>query len=78
MELKLKALILDEVHNIEVVRLLLEHKVNHVGHWYWQKQLRFYLRNSKCGVIAIGSVTAFLLRCLRIKYIHVHVLCCDV
>ena len=49
MELKLKALILDEVHNIEVVRLLLEHKVNDVGHWYWQKQLRFYLKSSKLG-----------------------------
>ena len=60
MELKLKALILDEVHNIEVVRLLLEHKVNHVGHWYWQKQLRFYLRNSECeGDGNQYSVTAF-------------------
>lgn len=47
MELKLKSLILDAVHNIEVVKLLLEHRVSSVGHWYWQKQLRFYLRTSE-------------------------------
>ena len=47
MELKLKALVLDTVHNIEIVQLLLKEKVNDVGNWYWQKQLRFYLRNGK-------------------------------
>ena len=45
MELKLKALILDAVHNIDVVKLLIDRGVSSVNNWSWQKQLRFYLRN---------------------------------
>ena len=47
MELKLKALVLDSVHNIEIVRGLQGEKIQNVASWSWQKQLRFYLRESK-------------------------------
>ena len=43
LELKLKALILDAIHCISIVRSLLGDKVETTGHWLWQKQLRFYL-----------------------------------
>ena len=38
--LKLKALILDTIHNIEVVQLLEEHRVSAIDDWLWAKQLR--------------------------------------
>ena len=47
MELKIKALVLDTVHNIEIVRQLQEMNINNVMSWYWQKQLRFYLRSGE-------------------------------
>ena len=47
MELKLKALVLDSVHNIEIVHGLQGEKIQNVASWSWQKQLRFYLRESK-------------------------------
>lgn len=40
LQLKLKALILDLIHSIEVVERLMESKVKSVGAWLWQKQLR--------------------------------------
>ena len=40
LELKLKALILDTIHNIDVVTFLIENKVRDLGEWQWQKQLR--------------------------------------
>lgn len=45
LELKLKALILDTVHSIDVVQTLIHSGVKKTGHWLWQKQLRFYLKN---------------------------------
>ena len=59
MELKLKALILDAVHNIEIVRMLLSHVNASVSSWQWQKQLRFYLRNGERGVCACVRVCVF-------------------
>jgi dynein heavy chain 2 len=47
LELKLKALILDTIHNIEVIQLLIQNKIRSPEDWLWQKQLRlvlFYLR----------------------------------
>ena len=41
LELKLKALILDTIHHIEIVKKLIASKVWAVDHWLWQKQLRF-------------------------------------
>ena len=40
LDLKLKALILDTIHNIEVVELLIEKNVKSKDEWLWQKQLR--------------------------------------
>jgi len=41
LELKLKALILDMIHNIEVVEQLSTSSLSDVADWQWQKQLRF-------------------------------------
>ncbi|KAI5098641.1 cytoplasmic dynein 2 heavy chain 1, partial [Silurus meridionalis] len=43
LQLKLKALILDVIHNLSVVRELLEVQVRSADDWAWTKQLRFYL-----------------------------------
>ena len=40
LELKLKALILDTIHNIEVVEQLNTSSLTDVADWQWQKQLR--------------------------------------
>lgn len=40
LELKLKALILDSIHNIEVVEQLNTSSLTDVADWQWQKQLR--------------------------------------
>lgn len=40
LQLKLKALILDLIHHIDVVEQLSEAKVKSTGAWTWQKQLR--------------------------------------
>ncbi|CAG0920502.1 unnamed protein product, partial [Notodromas monacha] len=47
LELKLKALILDTVHNIDVVTQLITANVKDVADWGWQKQLRYYLDSNK-------------------------------
>ncbi|ROT63098.1 hypothetical protein C7M84_019029 [Penaeus vannamei] len=43
LELKLKALILDTIHNIDVVQILLQANTTSLSDWPWQKQLRFYV-----------------------------------
>jgi dynein heavy chain 2 len=40
---KLKALILDLIHNLDVIKQLEDGKVTSSDNWLWQKQLRFYL-----------------------------------
>jgi dynein heavy chain 2 len=47
LELKLKSLILDTVHNVDIVQQLLRDDVKDAGEWLWQKQLRFYAERSK-------------------------------
>lgn len=42
MKLKLKALILDIIHNIDVVSQLMKDNVTSTKEWIWQKQLRYY------------------------------------
>jgi dynein heavy chain 2 len=44
LQTKLKALILDLIHNTEVVRTLIENQVRDVNDWMWHKQLRFYMK----------------------------------
>ncbi|KAI1893942.1 hypothetical protein AGOR_G00128840 [Albula goreensis] len=47
LQLKLKALILDVIHNIEVVKQLSEAQTHSTEAWAWKKQLRFYLRQDR-------------------------------
>ncbi len=43
---KINNLVLDLIHNIDVVKNLVENKVATTGDWIWQKQLRFYVQPS--------------------------------
>ena len=51
LELKLKALIMDTIHNIEVVEMLSDLQVASVGDWKWQKQLRYCIARSGTAVM---------------------------
>ncbi|XP_037123246.1 cytoplasmic dynein 2 heavy chain 1 isoform X1 [Syngnathus acus] len=51
LQLKLKALILDIIHNISVVKHLKQAGVSDLEAWAWQKQLRFYMGPDKCCYI---------------------------
>ena len=53
LSLKLKALILDTIHNIDVVRQLIDGGVRRKEDWLWQKQLRYYLGADKAAVISM-------------------------
>lgn len=44
-ELKLKALILDIIHNIDVVKQLNQVQVHTIEDWAWKKQVRFYMKS---------------------------------
>lgn len=46
LNLKLKALILDIIHNIDVVSQLIKSNVSSTEEWIWQKQLRYYMKTS--------------------------------
>ncbi|KAF0030538.1 hypothetical protein F2P81_017269 [Scophthalmus maximus] len=48
LQLKLKALILDIIHNIGVVKQLKQADVTSPDAWAWKKQLRFYMGPDKC------------------------------
>lgn len=48
LQLKLKALILDIIHNISVVKQLNQTGVSNPEAWGWKKQLRFYMGSDKC------------------------------
>ena len=58
LELKLKALILDTIHNIDVVRALSDADVRSVDDWLWQKQLRYYLSGGGDGAARVCMVDA--------------------
>ena len=47
LKLKLKALILDLIHFIDVIDQLQKENVRSTGDWVWQKQLRFYVDKKK-------------------------------
>lgn len=51
LQLKLKALILDVIHNIGVLKQLRQAGVTGADAWAWKKQLRFYMRADRCCVI---------------------------
>jgi len=42
-QLKMKSLVFDIVHNIDVVGQLIKKKVDRLDDWQWKKQLRYYL-----------------------------------
>lgn len=52
---KIKALVMDLIHNIDVVRQLQEAKVNAVDSWVWQKQLRFYLKGDAAVIRMVDA-----------------------
>lgn len=74
LQLKLKALILDVIHNISVVKQLNQAGVTSPDSWAWRKQLRFYMDTNKCCVIhmvdAQFSYTYEYQVCLRVRYIQ--------
>ncbi|KAK2517344.1 Dync2h1 [Columba guinea] len=55
LELKLKALVLDIIHNIDVVKQLNQAQVHSVEDWAWKKQLRFYMKDQKCYVQMVDA-----------------------
>ena len=48
--LKVKALVLDLVHSMDVVDQLLAADCGDAAQWIWQKQLRYYIEGGKCVV----------------------------
>ncbi|XP_009895076.2 cytoplasmic dynein 2 heavy chain 1 [Dryobates pubescens] len=55
LELKLKALILDIIHNIDIVKQLNQAEVHSVEDWAWKKQLRFYMKDQKCYIQMVDA-----------------------
>uniref|UniRef100_A0A8C3GF25 Cytoplasmic dynein 2 heavy chain 1 n=1 Tax=Cairina moschata TaxID=8855 RepID=A0A8C3GF25_CAIMO len=55
LELKLKALILDIIHNIDLVKQLNQAQVHNAEDWAWKKQLRFYMKDQKCYVQMVDA-----------------------
>ena len=55
LELKLKALILDTIHHIDIAKKLLASKVWSAEHWLWQKQLRFYLERDNVKIRMVDA-----------------------
>lgn len=56
LELKLKALILDIIHNIDIVKQLNKVQVHTIDDWAWKKQVRFYMKSDHtCYVQMVDS-----------------------
>lgn len=55
LELKLKALILDIIHNIDLVKQLNQAQIRSAEDWVWKKQLRFYMKDQKCYVQMVDA-----------------------
>ena len=54
-DLKYKALIMDTVHNMDVVKQLKDARTRNVYDWLWQKQLRFYLDSNKAVIRMVDA-----------------------
>ncbi|KAJ1562887.1 Cytoplasmic dynein 2 heavy chain 1 [Nowakowskiella sp. JEL0078] len=54
-ELKIKSLILDIIHFMDVVKQLQKTKVSSVIDWEWQRQLRYYFTNEKGCFMKMNS-----------------------
>lgn len=58
LELKLKALILDTIHSIDVVQQLIKHGIKSLDEWMWQKQLRYYMqKRNSCDLFCCYAYT---------------------
>jgi dynein heavy chain 2 len=53
-QLKMKALVMDLVHNIDVVEQLKAKRTNNTEQWQWKKQLRYYFESNK-AVVKMGD-----------------------
>ena len=54
--LKLQALILDLIHNKDVIDYLIVHGVNNKADWSWESQLRFYFHGNQSCHAKMGNV----------------------
>ena len=50
MQIKMKSLVFDMVHYIDVIEQLKKKKIEKVNEWIWKKQLRYYYEKSKAVV----------------------------
>ena len=59
--LKLKAIILDVIHNVDVCQQLRDNQVKSRSDWYWHKQLRFYVKpdTGKCFIKMADAENAY-------------------
>ncbi|GLV36074.1 beethoven [Carabus blaptoides fortunei] len=55
LELKLKALMLDTIHHINVIEELIDYNVTFINDWHWQKQLRFYNTNNSTIIARMAN-----------------------
>jgi dynein heavy chain 2 len=55
-QLKLKALILDLIHHIEVVDALVANGVHSLSEWTWYKQLRYELSDKQLAEVLMCKV----------------------
>jgi dynein heavy chain 2 len=54
---KLKALILDVIHNVEIVDTLIKNNVQSVTDWFWHKQLRYGMgKNGFCKIMMVDAI----------------------
>ena len=54
-DLKYKALIMDAIHNIDVIEQLKESRAKNLYDWAWQKQLRFYVENQRAIIRMVDA-----------------------
>ena len=59
LELKLKALIMDTIHFIDIVEQLQNENARSPNDWIWQKQLRFYLNKKGISYGVTKMITYF-------------------
>ena len=52
---KLKALVLDIIHNLETLGILISNGVNNVSSWHWLKQLKFRLQDEVCNIFMCSA-----------------------
>ena len=50
LQLKIKSLVFDIVHNIDVVAQLIKHDAQSLNDWTWKKQIRYHLEQGKVVV----------------------------